>query len=220
MFSLLPDRLTLSDAQIDAWILPVCSLTESQAAELLSPGELAKGRRFHFQKDRDLSWNARAALRILLGKYLGVPAPSVGFVYTDRGRPVLAAGHAEGGIQFSVSHAGTRVAIAVAHGPVGIDIEQAGRQVDAAVSGGQPDFLRQWTRMEAYLKATGAGLGDTMSARPDSSWIFFDISDHEYAGAIATRIPRAECRIYRLEWRGGQLQREQGSCLMGGPISD
>jgi len=220
MFNPLPEMLMLQDAQAEVWILAGCAtLGESLLSNLLSPAELEKGRRFRFQKDRDLSWNARSVLRILLGKYLGIPASEIRFVYTSRGRPVLAPEHASGGIEFSVSHSFDRVAIAFARGPIGIDLEQAGREVDLNLLSTyvslpevpseqrQTEFLRRWTRIEAYLKATGEGL-DNVPA-PDPSWVFFDLSDGEYALAIAARQPCMRCRLHRLQWIGSELAAEQ-----------
>jgi 4'-phosphopantetheinyl transferase len=221
MFSPLPDRLAVPDRQVDAWILRVCpGMEAAHWEEMLSSDELAKGRRFHFQKDRDLSWNARAALRILLGKYLGVPAGKIRFDYTSRGRPVLAAGHA-GGIEFSVSHSGERVAIALSKGAVGVDLELSGREIDVALlsqyvslsnvseAERQSAFLRHWTRIEAYLKATGIGLSADAPSLPDDSWEFFDLTDQEYAMAIAAHRPCVECRSRWLEWSGGELRAQE-----------
>jgi phosphopantetheinyl transferase len=222
MFNPLPERLMLKDAQADAWILPGCSsLPESLLSGLLSPDELDKGRRFHFQKDRDLSFNARVVLRVVLGKYLGIPAGEIQFVYTSRGRPVLAPEQAAGGIEFSVSHSFDRIAIAVARGPIGIDLEQAGREVDLNLLSSylslpevpaerrQAEFLRHWTRMEAYLKATGEGLDNVPAPAPDPSWVFFDLSDEEYTLAIAAPPPCVRCRPHSLQWAGSELAAQQ-----------
>ena len=67
--------------------------------------------------------------------------------YPAGGKPSLA-----GGPYFSVSHSGTRVAVALSEQcEVGIDIEDLVAAADA-------DRLGQWTAVEATLKAAGSGL--------------------------------------------------------------
>ena len=167
----------INTGQVDVWTLAIRTLGEAELASLLSPDELAKGRRFRFQKDRDLSWNARAALRILLGKYLKTAPADLRFEYESSGRPVLASGD----LRFNVSHSGKRVAIAVARTEVGVDIEHRGEI--------------EWTRKEAYLKALGVGLTGE-APPPDDTWTFFDLSDAEYAGTVAVRGPCPDFRRF------------------------
>jgi phosphopantetheinyl transferase len=150
-------------------------------AALLSPDEIEKGRRFRFQKDRNLSWSARAALRALLGGYLAAAPAELRFQYEAAGRPRLA-----GGPCFSVSHSGTRVAIAIARAETGVDIERR-----------QSESLCEWTRNEAYVKALGIGITGS-APPPDASWTFFDLSDEAYEGAVAVHVACAECRRFRL----------------------
>lgn len=66
------------------------------------------------------------------------------------GRPVALGTDA----RVSISYAGDLVAVAWSYdGPVGIDLEPVGPPVDGLDRG-------EWTRVEALLKATGAGLHD------------------------------------------------------------
>ena len=67
--------------------------------------------------------------------------------YPAGGKPALA-----GGPYFSISHSGTRVAVALSeHCEVGIDVEDLATAADA-------DRLGRWTAVEATLKAAGSGL--------------------------------------------------------------
>lgn len=168
---------------MDVWTLDVVPLDETAVARLLSPDELAKGRRFRFQKDRDLSWNARAALRTLLGRYLGRDPAALEFHYEPKGRPVLRAHD----LRFNVSHSGRRVALAFSREPVGVDVEL--RRPDQS--------LCEWTRHEAYVKALGVGIAGSPPA-PDASWKFFDLSDEQYEGAVAVQSANPTLRRRRL----------------------
>lgn len=118
----------------------------------------------------------RALLRSQLGSMLDidpcVPALSTG----ARGKPHLASPTSR--VQFNLSHSGDVVVVAIARSEVGVDIEairpieRAERlarrffsraETDAvlAATGAARDyaFLRIWTQKEAWLKATGLGVG-------------------------------------------------------------
>jgi 4'-phosphopantetheinyl transferase len=126
---------------------------------------------------------ARAALGGLLAQYLGTAEPPALSV-DPQGKPRLAAPGRGGAapISFNLSHSGELALIAVAAGgvEVGVDVERlrtrrdparlAARwlpEADAAAVAGASDeereeiFHRAWTRHEARVKCTGAGLGGT-----------------------------------------------------------
>ena len=87
------------------------------------------------------------------------------------------------GPSFSLAHSGEAVAIAVARGPVGIDVEQeatgcvcslasAMHEADAAIVAVLPEperhlaVIRWWVRAEAVLKCAGTGIAHGMDAFP------------------------------------------------------
>ena len=94
------------------------------------------------------------------------PTPS--FLYNEHGAPYL-----EDGPYFSISHCKQGIAVAVSDTPIGIDIEtirplneglvhkamnlQEQAQIATAANPAQ-EFIRLWTRKEAYVKMQGTGI--------------------------------------------------------------
>jgi len=132
---------------------------------------------------RQLRMGQKFMLRLLLGAYLEIPGRDVVTVAGKNGKPVLAPPLARSGLAFNLSHAGDRLAIAVARNlPVGVDIEQVGRDVrwrklserwfsrveaewlKTLESGtANREFLRLWTVREAMIKALGATIAGHIS---------------------------------------------------------
>lgn len=151
--------------------------------ETLSAEERKRAEAFHFPEDRDTFTITRAALRSLLGRYLGLPPRQVPLATGPYGKPILDLA-ADTGIHFNVSHAGELSALALSRGRrVGLDLEQlrpgfpfrqvAGRVFSererselafVAAEHQLEAFFQGWTRKEAYLKAVGTGF----SASPET----------------------------------------------------
>lgn len=152
----------------------------------LSHSERERADRFRFERDRRCYTVARGTLRELLGERLGLDPAAVRFLAGPHGKPALA--HPGSALRFNVSHSGDRALIAVADGgrEVGVDLENAVRLGEArdlpalaartltptdlarwqALPEGERarEFLRAWTRLEAFGKATGGGLGQVLGA--------------------------------------------------------
>lgn len=149
---------------------------------LLDAAERERWSRFRRDEDRARYLVAHALKRIVLAGYLGVPPGALAFAARcprcggAHGKPRL--GEPYGALEFSLSHSGDRVALAVARGvPVGVDVERLAPERDrgslaaAVLSAAEQEtmaalpqarrgaaLLRYWTRKEALLKATGDGL--------------------------------------------------------------
>jgi 4'-phosphopantetheinyl transferase len=142
---------------------------------LLSADEHGRAARFHFDRDRQHFIAGRSILRSILGRYLAQNPNSLTFAYGSRGKPVLSGTS----LQFNLAHSGGVAVIALANrSAVGIDIEQIRvvprwegvtnsffSTVEREAIGSLPSidrlygFFTCWTRKEAYLKATGDGVG-------------------------------------------------------------
>jgi 4'-phosphopantetheinyl transferase len=177
------------------------SLSRSDLAEL-DAREKARAAAFVFPADRHRYQVAHVMLRRVLAGHLGTdpsrltfgrqPCPTCG---GPAGKPVLTglqgpAGElslpGDGtwpGLSFSLAHSGEAVAIAVARGPVGIDVERepdgcvcslasAMHAGDAAIVEPLPEperhhaVIRWWVRAEAVLKCAGTGIAHGMDAFP------------------------------------------------------
>jgi 4'-phosphopantetheinyl transferase len=97
---------------------------------LLDDAERTRAGSFVRDLDRDRYVAAHVMLRQLLGRHLGTPPDRLRFGRETcpccggpHGRPVLVGAHADRGLEFSLSHAGPLVLVALAAQPVGADVE-------------------------------------------------------------------------------------------------
>jgi 4'-phosphopantetheinyl transferase len=199
----------LADDKVHVWRLSLGSLALNfQAAwVVLSRDERERANRFHFEADRRRSVIGRGYLRLLLGRILRLPAKSLRFEYGEFGKPRLTPIQ-EPRLEFSVSHSGDMVLIAVSRArAVGVDVEMVRADIDvdgiaerffsineykslASLAGpsGREAFFRCWTRKEAYLKARGEGLSTPLDQ--------FDLS---FVPGEETRHDPGEVKRWRLE---------------------
>lgn len=146
-------------------------------AQSLSEDERERAGALRFDRDRNRFVVRRAALRQILGAYVGSAPEALRLVRGAHGKPVLTpalGSHPS----FNVSHSNGLAVIAVTSGSrAGIDIEQKRRDVDClavaacffapeevATLRALPEderletFFALWTCKEAWLKACGLGL--------------------------------------------------------------
>ena len=176
----------LADNEVQVWLATVPAMDVDMLPFFcaLSSGEEARAKRFRVDGSRCQFVFGRALLRQLLGACLNVDPPRVVIGSAARGKPCLDRNLAERDLRFNLSHSHSQVAIALACGvEVGVDIEWMDRSVDWRLvaerifSSGELSELRSlpesqqreaffngWTRKEAYLKATGEGLINEISA--------------------------------------------------------
>jgi 4'-phosphopantetheinyl transferase len=144
----------------------------------LSEEEQLRAKRYRYPKDYNQFVVARGLLRRLLGKYLGLDPSAVAFTYGSHGKPMVA------GLEFNLAHSGGWVLFGIASDrAVGVDIERmqametdldrlssrtfTKAEAQVVKNLAEPlksrTFFRIWTCKEAYLKATGEGLGKMKS---------------------------------------------------------
>jgi len=146
--------------------------------QILSPDEVARAGRFHFEKDRRHWIIARGQLRWLLGQYLQIAPSLLRFRLNTYGKPLLDAPVDATNLFFNLSHSASLALYAFAPTPaIGVDIEYMRSEIDIPALAGisfstneraalfqlLPEeqfyaFYRCWTSKEAYIKARGMGL--------------------------------------------------------------
>lgn len=176
----------------------------------------------------------RAKLRWVLASFINVKPQRLIFALERHGKPYLP-DYCD--FQFNISHSGDQLAIAVAqHCPLGIDIEVWKQKADFEAlvkrcfaeeeqvywqslpeEHKKSEFYHFWTRKEAFVKATGRGIGlglDQCVISPEkptellrvpagygpaSDWTILDLDFPEgFSGALAARACDLEVRIKQL----------------------
>jgi 4'-phosphopantetheinyl transferase len=142
---------------------------------------------------RGTAVDGHAMLRALVAELAAVAPEDVRIVARcpdcggEHGRPVVMAPDAATEVRVSLAHTGDiTVAAALVGGSVGVDAEQrtpgeGTATTDAGDSVPAPhtaDELRQWTRIEAVLKADGRGL------RVDPATVVFEQTDDLLLAAV------------------------------------
>jgi 4'-phosphopantetheinyl transferase len=164
---------------------------------MLSDDERRRAGEFMLVPPRRRFVIARAAMRALLGQYLGRPPEAIQFITGVQGKPQLSGEHKDADLRFNVAHSGDLALLAVTRGcDVGVDVERlrtvdhstqiAGRyfhpsERDAILAAPPPArdeaFLGCWTLKEAALKAVGCGITGSLAAfsvagdTSDAMWV-------------------------------------------------
>ncbi|MGD2180692.1 4'-phosphopantetheinyl transferase family protein [Lusitaniella coriacea] len=146
---------------------------------LLSDDEQARADRFHFERHRQYFIAGRGLLRAILGLYLKTDPAQLQFTYLSHGKPALKTPQTDPPVEFNLSHSERMALYAITQGRIlGIDleylrpipkVEQLAQRFfsprESAILNALPPqqqqfaFFQAWTCKEAFLKATGQGLG-------------------------------------------------------------
>lgn len=154
-----------------------------QLLAALPNDERRRAGRFRVDAARGCFVVGRTVLRRVLARALEVDPSDLVFDLGPHGRPALVDPRPPAGLDFNLSHSGDLVVAVVAPTPVGVDVEALRRitlaerlarrffgpaerdaVLGAATSARDRTFLRIWTQKEAWLKATGIGIGMALRA--------------------------------------------------------
>jgi len=173
-------KVQLEELAVDLWVAPISAvIVDDVWSAPLTQDERERAQRFRFEEDKRRFLCGRGALRTLAGGYLGADPAALRFVYSEAGKPGLAPEAGHPALRFNLSHSGDYVLLGFAWGrAVGVDVELVRKDIEAEqiarrffsqreqqdllslpASDRIPAFFRCWTRKEAYVKATGEGLG-------------------------------------------------------------
>jgi 4'-phosphopantetheinyl transferase len=177
-----PDRFHLDSREVCLWTVRLDASPDNfeRCLSWLSPDETARAERFHFPHHRRAFVLGRAALRALLGGYLGMGAMEIQFAYGPQGKPSLAPGLENEAcpLGFNAANSGDLAAYAFTIGcRIGVDIErhrelpdleniahrffspeEAAELLELPAAEKTSAFYHCWSRKEAYIKAMGGGL--------------------------------------------------------------
>jgi len=204
-----PADFELSAGQIHVWAFSLDRSSASHAhfAASLSVDERERAGRFRFDVHRDRFIVGRGVLRGVLGRYLGITADQIQFVYGSNGKPALSKGADE--IRFNLAHSRDLALLAVARNfDLGVDVElirpipDAAELVERFFSPSEnalfqnlPEqerpvaFFNLWTRKEALLKGTGEGIACSLRS------------------VQVSFLPGEPARLIKVEDRPGENQR-------------
>jgi 4'-phosphopantetheinyl transferase len=176
-----PTAVRLEDHQIHLWCAALGDFYQDLPAlqATLSPDERGTARQFRSFDDCAAFVVCRGILRKLLAQYLGRDASTIDFSYGRFGKPEVAGLPGRCPLYFNATRSGALAVYAVTSaGPVGVDVErlrpipefeyiasrvfsqfEANRLLALPPERQMEEFLVCWTCEEAFVKATGDGMG-------------------------------------------------------------
>ena len=151
---------------------------------ILSVEEIAKYKRFHFEKDRHSYLISHALVRKVFSSYCNVKPDKWSFTNNQHGKPDISPEIKCPALKFNLSHTdGMSVCVVSLENDCGIDVENIQRKsrtfavadrmfapAEVATMRSSNDgevqrkFFEFWTLREAYVKAIGTGLGGSSKA--------------------------------------------------------
>lgn len=219
-----PAEVAASEDATHLWRLSLSLAPEElrAATSLLTPAERDRAARIAHQPAREAFVACRAALRVILGEYLGEKPRALRVAIGPHGKPFLE-GSEE--LAFSLSHSGDLGLIAVTAGrDLGVDVERIRptanpdavaarffsskkrRRYEAtAAADKQQAFFAVWTEMEAALKARGLGLFHALDTTGGDSRqgglcpVSFE-PEPGYVASVAASNRSPRLAFYRFEW--------------------
>lgn len=169
----------LGDGEVQVWRMRVDLEGQTRAATTavdaaVTPEEHERAARFRQEADRQRFLCGKLLVRTFVGHHLGVAPRELKFVTGEHGKPEVA----EGSLRFNLAHSGEWLLFGLARDrELGVDVERHRTMRDAIniaqrffappevefleaqnAAHQHDTFYRIWTRKEAIVKATGAGI--------------------------------------------------------------
>ncbi|MBI3418273.1 MAG: 4'-phosphopantetheinyl transferase superfamily protein [Verrucomicrobia bacterium] len=232
-----PQELTLAKGEVHVWraFIDQFAAFTDEFAMALNDEEQDAARRFRFERDRNSYTITRALLRKILSRYLACDPGRLIFDYSERGKPSVSGMP----LHFNVSHSRGVALFAITRDcEVGVDLEQVRAMDDLldiarnffstheqSMLASLPKerqteaFFNCWTRKEAYVKATGAGITEALdrfavTLAPGEAARFVNVSDDPEITArwrLSSFVPAAGF-IGALAWQGPPLAQRFWDC--------
>ena len=217
----------LGDGDLHLWRIDLADGADGPYWDCLSEDEVTRAQRYRFDRDRTRFVQSRGSLRHILSRYLNRPPAAITFTYGPHGKPSCTPN-----LSFNLSHSGNTALCALArHRRVGVDVEQyrpithfsslARRCLSEAElpavmhlpeAQQQATFLQYWTAKEAYLKAIGCGLTQSLtsvtlqlsplrllSVPEPGNWIVHTISVEQAAAAVVIEGEAKNLQYWRFD---------------------
>lgn len=167
----------LVNEQIDVWRINVTANLPYLGffKSILNASELRRAEKYLRDSDRNRFIISRGALRNILGKYLKQLPGNIEFKLGENQKPYV-----DFGIHYNLSDSADWIVIAIAGSEIGVDVEYVKpdfsfesilkshfnaneiEYINQADSSNR--FFKLWTRKEAILKASGAGLTEYLTS--------------------------------------------------------
>lgn len=160
-------------------LLPNQAVITAGIRALLQPDELDRIGRYYRKADQNRFAYARAAMRVIAGRFMNQLPATVQIKPGINGKPMLAE---TTGWHINLSHAENCILLAIGRAAVGVDVERVpanfpfqdivarsfSQQEQQYMSDGQAieRFYQLWTRKEALVKATAKGMDDMFNQLP------------------------------------------------------
>jgi 4'-phosphopantetheinyl transferase len=184
-WALAPKTTRLDPGQAHLWAAVSNEFVDQapKLGALLSPAEQATAERFRLVEDRNRYVIRHGLLRLILGRYLEQRPSAIEFQHGAYGKPGLRMDGAGPHIFFNTSHSAEIAICAITSAcPIGVDVERMreipeiegiARQffvpnetrtlMALPAESRMQAFYNCWTRKEAFLKATGEGIAESLA---------------------------------------------------------
>lgn len=164
----------------DIWRINIQSNSSQlqSLSALLTQDELVKAGRFIHRHDSDRYIISRAAVRLIMGRYLNIRPSLIEIERGENKKPYIK----NSLLFYNLSHSGDWIVLAISDSAIGIDTEPVNNSFDFNdiikdyFSPGESCFINEeksaerffllWTRKEALTKATGKGLDEDLKLIP------------------------------------------------------